>query len=235
MGEEAVRGNACFCPGALLQIGRQCRECCGTDCGGDAFQGVHGGAGLREVFALHLVAEFSDQSQALGLEPCVCDVEDIELLAQSPQNDFGGLDQLKSRPLSGAGRRRRAGNFAAEQFQEPGHDFVDVDGLGNMVVHAGGQTSVAVAGRRIGGHGQDWDGVALCTGANAACGFQPVQVRHLHVHDDHVIEVGLLSGHADALQPAFGNRDVGPFGLEQLGGDLAVQRVVFHQQNAHRL
>ena len=74
-----------------------------------------------------------------------------------------------------------------------GHlEYFDLNGLGEVVIHACRQAFLAVALHGVGCHGDNaW---ALFAGPplmNGARGFQAVHFRHLHVHQNYVIALAL--------------------------------------------
>ena len=102
-----------------------------------------------------------------------------------------------------------------------------------MLVHARIQAALAVNLQRIGSHGDDGQGGKAGVGAQLARGLQPVHDRHLHVHQHQVIRLALhlLNGHVAVT----GQVHLHACGLQQLLGDLLVERVVFYQQHARTM
>ena len=66
--------------------------------------------------------------------------------------------------------------------------------------------------------------------ADAARGFQPVHLRHLHVHQDQVVAV--LCGQGLGFKAVTGHVHLQPGHLQQGAGDFAVHRLVLGQQHA---
>ena len=60
------------------------------------------------------------------------------------------------------------------------------DRLADVVVHAGRQACLAVAGHGVRRHGHDLQRPIRPSRANAPRGLQPVELRHLDVHQHHV-------------------------------------------------
>ena len=99
-----------------------------------------------------------------------------------------------------------------------------------MVVHASVQAGAAVIAEGVGGHRQDGRARVLRHGAQCAGGGQAVHHRHLHVHQHQVVVP--LRGQLHRLLPIGRQVDRHAHGLQQRGGHLLVDRVVFGQQHA---
>lgn len=68
--------------------------------------------------------------------------------------------------------------------------LTDADWFADVVVHAGSQTTVAIALKGLRGDGNDGDAWTLLTGADPSRGFEAVHFRHLAVHQDQIIARG---------------------------------------------
>lgn len=133
--------------------------------------------------------------------------------------------------MSGGGRLSRAGVHRPDEAAQAGHQLLEIDRLGDMVSHAGGQAGLTVGFHRIGGHRNDEArGPAR---QDALRGLETVDVRHLDVHQDGV--EGRLGdeGEMHPLHPAAGQGDDGALAFQQLLGDLLVEAVVLHHEQAH--
>ena len=113
--------------------------------------------------------------------------------------------------------------------------LVHADGLADVVIHAGLQAHLPVALHGVGRHGDDARPLRSA-GQRAqmrARRLQPVHLRHLHVHQHHV--VGLALDRLDGFQAVGG--DVRPVAhlREQAQRQLLVDGVVLGQQDAQRM
>ena len=102
-----------------------------------------------------------------------------------------------------------------------------------MIVHAGGDTKLAVALHRIGGEGDDfWLAVGRLPGADLAGGLEPVHLRHLQIHENEIVVPALQGGNR---LKAVGHR-VGTVTetLKEAHGDLLVHGVVLGEQHLQR-
>ena len=70
-------------------------------------------------------------------------------------------------------------------------------------------------------------------GADSPGRLETIDIRHLHVHQHRVERHARLQHLLNARQPAVGEGHPGALAAQQLGGDLAVQRVVLHYQQTH--
>ena len=66
------------------------------------------------------------------------------------------------------------------------HQVIQVKGLAHMVVHASGQTCIAITGHGIGGHGNNRQCGLTQAAANGPSGSKTVHHRHLQLHENHV-------------------------------------------------
>ena len=101
---------------------------------------------------------------------------------------------------------------------EPGgedpFELSEVEGFGEVVVHAGGEAAFAVAVKSVGGEGDDGG-----MGARAADGggsFEAVHAGHLAVHKDKVVGEG--EGHGDGFEAVGGDIDLAANLAEEMGG-----------------
>ena len=133
----------------------------------------------------------------------------------------------------GYGRRRRPwhpdARFGHVVFQGA-EQGLGVDGLGDVVVHAGSQGLFPVPGHGVGGHGDDGQGLKPGVLAEAPGGLVAVHDRHLHVHEHRVESARDHGIHRLLAVGGHGDRD--PHGGQDLAGHLPVDVVVLHQQDA---
>ena len=117
---------------------------------------------------------------------------------------------------------------------EGAEQLAGVDGLGNVVAHAGFYTFIRIAGHGMGGHGND--------GYISDFGFQisdfprggvSVHHRHLDIHEHGVIFL-FLDG-IDGFLAVVGQADVEPGAFKNFSGHLLVNFIVFHQQHVGAL
>ena len=101
-----------------------------------------------------------------------------------------------------------------------------------MPIHAGSKASGAVFEKCIGCHCEDGRRGMVRQRADQARGFQPVHLRHLHVHQDQV--EALARGELDGLNTGVGHLDLQPDQFQQFDRNFLVDRVVFGQQKACR-
>src|SRR5688572_10100534 len=89
--------------------------------------------------------------------------------------------------LSRSGRHR-----ARRRRQNCGTQVRASDQFRQKIVHACGETFVAITGGSIGGHGDNpWPCRLLETRANLAGSLQAIHFRHLHIHQDKVVALAL--------------------------------------------
>ena len=111
------------------------------------------------------------------------------------------------------------------------NQFLVVDRLGQVAIHAGRQALLTVALHGMGGHGDDRRPLSLAfSGTDHPGRFQTVQVRHLHVHQHH-IEV-LLTDHFECLKAVLSDFDAVAALTQNVNGHLLVRRIVFRQQDS---
>ncbi len=101
--------------------------------------------------------------------------------------------------------------------------------LAQVAVHAGGQTLLAVAHHGVRGHGDDARLRDSTPGANGPRGFVAVHLRHVAIHQNHVVKNALDRGErlatvADAI------RLIAEL-LQRAGGDLLIHRIILRDQN----
>jgi hypothetical protein len=134
--------------------------------------------------------------------------------------------------FSGAALPRGAASAGLTPPERP-HQLLDADRLGHVVVHARRHAQLAVAFHGVGGHGDDPGPVPRPAPVDLARGLEAVQLRHLHVHENHVVRLPLDG--RDRLQPIGG--DVGAIAHlgEEPGSDLLVHHVVLGEEDAQRV
>ncbi len=109
-------------------------------------------------------------------------------------------------------------------------ELVGIDGLSDVIVHAGGEAALAIASHDVGGHRQDRNVLPdVFPLAQLPGGGQPIHHRHLHVHQDQV--VGSLGRHIQCDGTIAGHAHFGAHRLQQLQRHLLIELVVFRQQD----
>jgi len=123
------------------------------------------------------------------------------------------------------GFRGRSGGLGSDCSREDVVDRARADRLADVVVHARGETALAVAREGARRHRDD-GGVPLgaLAAANLARCLVAVDFRHLAVHEDGVIDV--VGVHDDGFAPVVGDVDDEPSLLEQVYGDEPVDGIV---------
>ena len=97
--------------------------------------------------------------------------------------------------------------------------------------HPVGQTALSLAGQRVRRKRDDRQPGAIGQGADRLGRRESVHLRHLDVHEHHVVRGGPHGG--DCGRAVGHHVDlVAPF-AEHRGGDLLVHRVVLRQQDMH--
>ena len=76
---------------------------------------------------------------------------------------------------------------------EDSFELSEVEGFGEVVVHAGGEAAFAVAEEGIGGEGDD--GRLGGAGADGGSGGEAVHLRHLAVHENEVVGISFGEGY----------------------------------------
>ena len=108
------------------------------------------------------------------------------------------------------------------------------DRLADVVVHAGGEAQLTVAGHGVRRHGGDpRTGRCRPAGTDPTRRLEPVELGHLDVHEHQV--VGLRLERRDRLQPVAGHVRAVAQLLEQAERELLVHRVVLGDQDAQRV
>ena len=113
--------------------------------------------------------------------------------------------------------------------QDP-EKFIRVDGLREIIVHPGVETSAAVFFERDGRHRDNRNirmDVAL---ADSLCRFDSVRLRHLYIHENEIIVA--LADHLNGFRPVLGAVDRDVFRREKADRNLSVNRVIFGEKNA---
>ena len=115
------------------------------------------------------------------------------------------------------------------------HQALLVDRLRHMVVHARRQGGFAVGQRGVGGHARDRQPGEAPVGADSRVASRP-SISGICMSISTASNGTLASSTClNARQPAVGEDHPGALAAQQLGGDLAVQRVVLHYQQTHAL
>ena len=177
-----------------------------------------------------------------------------EAVDQRSQKATGATDAAESifgieehRQLHGSGlgwkhRRqiaRRAGRlrFAVGEIAHQGlHKEGGFDRLREPPLHAERETALELLGHGVGRHREDGKGCKPGLRAESERGCVTVHHRHLEVHQHH-IKGRLLGTHFQQLAGCGAMRSDSHDGaclLEHLAGNLLVDGVVFHQQDAER-
>lgn len=123
------------------------------------------------------------------------------------------------------------------ELHEGSVQHLGIDGLGDMTTHAGRQTTIAFFRHCMCDHGDDREvrQTRLC--ADAGRGLVTIHLRHLQVHQYQIIRDAVRGGQQLVydLRSAICDidRDANP--LEQLDGDLLVDRVVLGQENTQSI
>ena len=115
---------------------------------------------------------------------------------------------------------------------EPGgedpFELSEVEGFGEVVVHAGGEAAFAVAEESVGGEGDD--GRLGGAGADGGSGGEAVHLRHLAVHENEVVGISFGEGYGGGT---FGSDvDVATEFFEKEEGEGLVDGVVLGEENA---
>ena len=111
---------------------------------------------------------------------------------------------------------------------EDGDDFGFVDGLGDVVVHAGVEAALAITLHRVGGHGDDDDvAIGRLAAADLFGGLVAVHHGHLAIHENEVVAIG--GDHVDGFFSVGGEFDGKAEALEHARGDELIDGVVFDE------
>ena len=102
-----------------------------------------------------------------------------------------------------------------------------------MIIHAGLERPLPVAGHRVRGHGEDRQAFVPWHRADPPRRLQPVHDRHLQVHEDEVVRRLLNLVHRALAILSDVSLDAGP--AEQFERHFLVDRIVFDQQNTRAL
>ena len=114
-----------------------------------------------------------------------------------------------------------------QPFQQRAVEHVRVDWFGDMVVHTGHFACLAVFIKGVGGHGQNGGAFVVGQVANGTCGNQAIHHRHLHIHQDEVIGVGLRL--AQSFCTVIRHIDAQSHFSQQLKRYFLIDRVVLNQ------
>ncbi|MNS25638.1 hypothetical protein D3C72_575370 [compost metagenome] len=112
-----------------------------------------------------------------------------------------------------------------------GEHVVDVQGFGDVVVHAAGQRPLAVPRHGVGSHGDHRQIRPAWLLTYLAGRGITVHHRHLAVHQ-HTIEVCVTLQLVERFCAVNGQAQLDPGALQQFTGQLAVQLIVFDQQQS---
>src|SRR5262249_20218013 len=121
--------------------------------------------------------------------------------------------------------RLRGRHAATDPAVEGGAQLVERQRLGQVVVHAGGDAALVVLAARVGGEGKDRRArlaVRRLARADDLGGIDAVHVRHVAVHEDHVV-AGRLPGR-DRLLAVVRGIDLATELAQRLARDLAIHR-----------
>ena len=167
------------------------------------------------------------------------------LLVQTPAADprpgpgrarGGPLNRLARADAAQAVRIRRRPLHGACAARDPAPQDVGEVGvahrLGDVVVHAGVEASLAVAVHRMGGHRDHRRAAALLAAAQLAGRLVAVHVGHLAVHQDRV--VAPRGERLERLAPVADDVDAAAAALERASGDDLVDGAVLGDQHERR-
>jgi hypothetical protein len=147
------------------------------------------------------------------------------------------VEDLCARTRSFGGLRRwRRGLTGRDGRFECRDEFVDVNRLCQVTVHAGGQAAFTIALHGVRGQRNDWYVPAAfgLVPSDRRSRLEPIHLRHLHVHEDDV-ETRLTGLQRCDRQAAILDRgDAMPTLLQQPGDQLAVHEVVFGNEHTQR-
>src|SRR5215831_19317158 len=92
-------------------------------------------------------------------------------------------------------RRPRVAGSCDERSAQRGHQLRGVDGLADVVVHAGFEAHLAIALHGVGGHGHDPRPLGERPAfTDPPCCIESIQLGHLHVHEQHVVALPFEGG-----------------------------------------
>ena len=165
-----------------------------------------------------------------------------EFVEQSPEQFALAVDAPERRLHVEAGQgsevvvpnlRARARGVRAA-CRQPAREHLEqggfLDRLGQVVIHADCEEAFAIARHRMCGQRDDWRRLQVGIGLDQARRFDPVHLRHLHVHQH---EVELLLDHAlDRDAAVLGERYVESQAAEQFACHLAIDLVVLGDEDA---
>ncbi len=186
------------------------------------WQGVRRTEGRRQRLAgqrnrLHVTGDFRRLQKGGGAVEQRC-VEHRQVLADWRRRGGG----------RGAGLVARRGSP-----HHGGQQRVRIEGFDQMAIHAGGAALGDLVGEGLCGQGQYRHARPRpFQGADAPGGFQPVHLRHAHVHE-HDIEI-LRRHRSDGLRTALHGGDLVPGRGEDRAGDVAIHEDIVHYEENQR-
>ena len=154
------------------------------------------------------------------------------------------LEQARAGEMAVRRRRRKllAPPGALEHAVDGAHQIRAADGLRQIIIHAGGEAVLAVALQGVGREGNDGHmrrgggairaGTLLFEPADFARGLDPVQIGHLHVHEQDIERMPVER--ADGLIAVGGHLDGVAHLAQDSGDEFAVDRVVLRHEHAQR-
>ena len=137
----------------------------------------------------------------------------------------GGIEgQIAHRQVGFLHRQR-----AALHGPQAGHEFVEGEGLGHVIVRAQVEAANDIRHRVLGREHQDRGADFLCPQALGQ--FISAELRHHHVQNNDVELVGL--GHSQAFGPVEGAHGIVAFLGEPFAQQVGHARLVFNDQQLH--
>ena len=144
----------------------------------------------------------------------------------------GRRRRLRPRRARGQAPRDRFGPAAGPVLDEGDH-LVDLERLGDEIVHAGGQGALPQLLEGPGGEGQDRQVLPARVRTQPAGRRIAVQARHLHVHQHDVHPVRMVRQPVQGLLTVTGLVDDGPVLFQNLLRHLPVDVIVIDHQHPH--
>ncbi len=127
------------------------------------------------------------------------------------------------------GRRTRQRRLWQPAQHRP-EQCLRVDGLGDVVHHAGLNAALALLRHGMRGEGKDGDALEPWLRANQACGLDTVHAGYFHVHQHEIIGIG--KEHLEGFRAVVCRGDRGARACKEFSRDMPVGLVVVHQQQA---